>query len=207
MKLVASGRVSLGQNCSHGPEKSIVYTRARPTDRNAAVHHVNGRGIYRTQSYSAVSVRRNPESQRHQQREKNAGNDEGVHVEPDATSDRHRIDQLGELESFVVLDLERLDVPRRRAGHYHPLVAFAVIGQAVVCRAVEVQIQPAVVDRPRRHCHAASETRRAAVLGLYRNTHDRLDFYRATLSVSAVFAVGRCPSVSPSRSVMGRGVF
>ena len=46
-----------------------------------------------TECYSGVTRRWDPEGQWHQAGQKNAGNDEGVHVETNAASDRHGIYQ------------------------------------------------------------------------------------------------------------------
>ena len=63
-----------------------------------------------TECNSSVSGRWNPEGERHQEGQKNAGNDEGVDVETHTTSDCHRVGEIIELQmttwtAVIVLDL------------------------------------------------------------------------------------------------------
>ena len=111
---------------------------------------------YITQRYSAVAGWWNPERKRHQKWEENAGNDQGVHVETNAASDRHGVRQLGELHRLGMTAWIALVVLPRRAVHQHPLVAFAEDGELEVFRAVDVQVQAPVVQRPGRQSHVAS---------------------------------------------------
>jgi len=73
--------------------------------------------LWYTESYSAVSGRRNPERKWHQEWQKDAWNDEGVHVEAKPAPDRHRIYQLGELQWLGFVAIKELSTFPRGALH------------------------------------------------------------------------------------------